>query len=306
VVEVPDVFFLSGKWWMTCLTGNGYGARADFNDPNIRNGTIYASSDKLEGPYTIGPDRILIGSSEPNGYSCRTVEFQGKRYLFYTQRERSGRVDHGAPTHGTMTTPKELRVSADGKLEAVYSRLVENCVGKPVVQGVSVAELTEIPDWRWGTPGAWTESGQAIEVVSPFSWTTRAFGPALSSFVLTGDVELATGRSIGILFRRVTRERPYREPASAALAVLLDYEEQCLKFTALKNLETLDARARRLERQRKYSLRIVAKAEFFEVYLDDVLLLNLVRYQPEKGAFGLFLEKGKGRFSNIRVTELHV
>ena len=130
--------------------------------------------------------------------------------------------------------------------------------------------------------------------------------PAVSSFVFTADVELTTGRSIGLLFRRVTRERPHREPASSALAVLLDYEEQCVKFAGLKNLETLDARARRLERRRKYSLRIMAKAEFFEVYLDDVLLLNLVRYQPEKGTFGLFLEKGQGRFSNIRATDLQV
>jgi beta-fructofuranosidase len=50
-IEVPDVFQLDGRWYMTCLTGEWYGNRGIFADPWAVGGTIYAVSDRPDGPY---------------------------------------------------------------------------------------------------------------------------------------------------------------------------------------------------------------------------------------------------------------
>ncbi|MBE0697053.1 MAG: glycoside hydrolase family 68 protein, partial [Anaerolineaceae bacterium] len=69
-IEVPDVFFLDGRWYMTCLTGNRYGNRGIFSDPSVILGTIYAVADQAEGPYHMLPgDNVLLGGQTHSGYT---------------------------------------------------------------------------------------------------------------------------------------------------------------------------------------------------------------------------------------------
>ena len=52
-------------------------------------GTIYAWSDRLEGPYQeFKDDNVLIAdvNGAAAGISCRSVQFNGKTYVFYTER----------------------------------------------------------------------------------------------------------------------------------------------------------------------------------------------------------------------------
>ena len=51
-IEVPEVFFLDGKWYLLCLTGNLYGQHNRSSDNNFGGTTtIYAVADKPQGPY---------------------------------------------------------------------------------------------------------------------------------------------------------------------------------------------------------------------------------------------------------------
>ena len=121
----------------------------------------------------------------------------------------------------------------------------------------------------------------------------RLCGTDAESFLWTARVCLAKGRATGLLFRQW-------------LAVLLDFQEQCVMFTSLPWLFRLDARRISLVHGRPYRLRVIAKGEFFEVYLDDALVLNFVRYQPPKGRLGLYMEQGEGTFSHLRAMSLNV
>lgn len=306
VVEVPDVFYLDNRWWMILLTGHAYGSRAEFSDPNIVSGTIYASSDRLEGPYREGKDNVLIGSMQFNGFSCRTLERAGKRYLFYTQTERVDNHDGRPSTLGTITTPKELRVTADKRLIATYSPLIEQRAGGELMNNPKLSELDKIEGWKFGTGGEWKATGNKIYGASPKSWSARACGPETESFILTGDARLDRGRSIGLLFRAVRFLPETREPLAHSLAVMLDYREQSVIFTELSWMYRHDARRVNLAYGQTYRLRVIAKREFFEVYIDDALVLNFVRYDPLKGRFGVFVEAGEGMFSNLRAVSLKV
>ncbi|MEJ7616684.1 MAG: hypothetical protein WKF30_06875, partial [Pyrinomonadaceae bacterium] len=259
VVEVPDVFYLDSRWWMICLTGHPYGARSEFHDPYIVSGTIYASAKRLEGPYTEESDRVLIGSMEFNGFSCRSVEWKGRRYLFYTQPERTDRPDGRPSTLGTTTTPKELRVTSDKRLVPMYSPLIETRSGKKLMDDPALAQLDKIEAWKFGTAGEWQVRGKAIYASSPKSWAARACGPEAENFILTGELRLDRGRAIGLLFRAARFFPPTREPVAQSLAVLLDFAEQSVMFTELTWMFRHDARRVRLELGRPYRLRVIAK-----------------------------------------------
>lgn len=290
IVECPDVFYLDGRWWMTCNAGHLYGARAKFGDPYVTWGTIYASSDRLEGPYREPEDNVLIGSMEFNGFCCRTIVWKGKRYLLYGQGERLNRQDRGEDTTGTLTTPKELRVTKAGNLQPVYSPLIEQRAGAALVANPTASQLDEVGG-RFGTSGEWRVEGTTIRAASAKSWSARLCAPETDSFIMTAEVRLDRGRAIGVVLKN-------------DLTVFLDFQEGCITFTHLWRLQKLDARRVRLEYKRPYALRVIAKAEFFEVYLDDDLVLNFVRYQPAKGRLGLFIEAGEGSFAKVRAMKL--
>jgi len=297
ILEEPDVFYLDGRWWMICATGNFDGVRGGYHDPYVTYGTIYAVADQLEGPYLEGDDNVLVGSMEFNGFSCRTVKWKGRRYVLYTQAERLDRKDRGPATLGCLTTPKELRVSKEGHLRPMYSSLMDQRVGETLIGDHELPGIEETPQEigyrRFGTRGSWSTQDGWIQAASPKSWSVRVCGPEAESFVWTAKVRLETGRAIGLLFR-------------GQLAVLLDHARQCVMFTDLPWMFQLEARRVHLEHDRTYHLRIISKAEFFEVYLDDALALNFVRYQPAKGRFGLYVEAGEGSFSDLRAVGLKV
>ena len=167
VVEVPDVFYLEGRWWMTCATGNFDGVRAGYHDPYIVMGTIYASAERLEGPYHEHDDNVLMGSMEFNGFSCRSVVWKGRRYLMHSQGERRGRQDRGPATLGSLAAPKELRVSPQGNLRPMYSPLIEQRISADLISSSTPPRLEEAGGLRFGTPGEWRAESDVIRAISP-------------------------------------------------------------------------------------------------------------------------------------------
>lgn len=117
VLEVPDVFFMDGKWVLCCLSGMNYSGRAVTGDFYASNATIVAYADTCEGPF-IEPaqDNILIAGPVQSGFTCRSVVRDGKRYLYY--------IDRAVPKNN-LSLPKELCMK-DGALRATYADILED------------------------------------------------------------------------------------------------------------------------------------------------------------------------------------
>ena len=299
IIEVPDVFFLDGRWYLILLTGTAYGnARGSFSDPHINMGTIYAVSDSLDGQFHELDDNVLIGAKWWEGTSCRTVEFKGKRYLFYFQCEREGRTDCGRFNWGTLTTPKELVTTPEGYLRAAYSPLIEKKVTGTVFQGLPAS--IRKPETRH-LNGDWQIDGQRAVGTCRTGWTSAIAEEGAGPFILIGTVTMKEGRAAGLIFHAEGGGK--RVPF---YAVLLDYEQQMLFLTMMWQYDVLQARSVTLEYGRPYRIRVVAKGEFYEVYLDEVLMLNFVRYALPEGRFGLMVEQGEAEFSDLLALDLDV
>jgi beta-fructofuranosidase len=297
ILEEPDVFQLDGRWWMICATGNFDGVRGKYHDPYVTYGTVYASSNRIEGPYIEGDQNLFMGSIEFNGFSCRTVKWKNKRYVMYTQAERKNNQDRAPATLGCLSTPKETKVLADGRLCPVYSALIETLAHETLIAAGAPPLLEEVSYERavrrFGTRGNWRATDARIQAASPKSWSVRRCGRKAESFIWKACVRLDEGRAIGLLFRQ-------------ELAICLDFDQQCVTFTDLPVLDRLESRYMTLQHGRDYHIRIVAKSEFFEAYVDDILLLNFVRYRPQTGQFGLYIEAGHGSFTQLNAVSIQL
>ena len=101
VVEVPNVFKMNNKWYMTLMTNTQYGAKGAVSDPNLNSFIIVASSDSPDGMFKCSNDNVFLGSTRiNNGYAMRCVEYQGKLYAMCIDRSNYG---------ASISLPKEVK-----------------------------------------------------------------------------------------------------------------------------------------------------------------------------------------------------
>ena len=237
-----------------------------------------------------------MGGTKFNGFSCRTVLWRDQRYAMYTQAERLRHEDGLPSTLGCLSTPKEVTAVGD-RLCLSYSPLIEGRTGQSLIERGFPPRLEEVSykmaDRRFGTHGDWKQAGTEVWAESPNSWSVRMCGNGESAFVFQARLTLEQGRAAGLLFR-------------GSLAVLLEIDSQRITAYDLPDFHPIESRAMHFVHARPYGLRVVAKGEFYEVYVDDVMVLNFVRYRPIDGRFGLLVDSGKAAFREIEAVSLNV
>lgn len=295
IIEVPDVFYMEGRWYMTLLVSNEYGSRDLFEEEELVGGTIYAVSDRVDGIYTEESDNVILGSRLPNGISCRSLVFNGKRYVLYTMLERQGSHDCGEPSAGLLTTPKEYRV-VNGHLRAVYADLLE----EKCSQNLLTEEIRNRPlkDFRvlYETIAEWKAAGERITGQIGTCWNRYQFDLRAETFVYSLRIRVEEGAAAGVVFKQSDGYSGY--------GVILDYKWQKLIFCRMPGTGIIDCRKCSLEHGRSYHLRVVCLGNHYEVYLDDVLYIQCVSYLFRDGIMGLFLDRAKAEFSDMEIRFL--
>ena len=299
-VEVPEVFELGGRWYMTCLTSHIYGNRGIYREDGIVSGTIYAVADRPEGPYRECPsDHLLFGGDESSGYSFRSFLYEGKRYGMYTERESN-----------TLSPPFEVIVTREGHLRLGYSARTALWRTERLLASDRLAapERLPLPHANWGLPGGrWR--------VGPDGYVGEArTGWQVAGLCASGeDVELAATVTV-------------QDGLAAGLAVLGDWEAADSGGTLVV---MLDARAGMVQaglapifgepwRRRwpialgqPYRLRVMVRRPRVEVYVDDVLALQFA-WKAEQTAsasrrgIGLFVDRAQALVSEVEAYALQV
>lgn len=298
-VEVPDVFFLNGRWYLMCLAGNYYGNRGIWTDPHLVNGTICAVADRPEGPYHELPDNALIAARTTGPLSARSLSFQGETFVLYTDRERVGRHDGGDMTFGTLTTPKLLATSGD-QLQARYCPRIETRVRQSLFHSGLTAMPSEHAPWGqlWPLASGHWKVEDAITAECRTGWSVRRLGCSAESFIFEARVELRTAVAAGFALR-------LSGPMQGAI-VSLDAGAQAVAYAEAPAFDFEEKRSLSVERGRSYHLRIVQRIEHVEVYVDHILKLAFSRYRGLGGEMGLFVDRGSAFFSEVSVRTLEV
>ena len=299
-LEVPDVFFLNGKWYLLCLLGHYYGNRGIWSDPHVVGGTMFAVADRPEGPYVELDDNVLTAAMTTAPLSARSVLFEEERHLLYTDRERIGHRDENSMFWGTLTTPKLLRTSGD-YLRACYSPRIEKRIDVvffnsakdrlPPESGTPWGQMWALPS------GVWTQ-GDTIRGSCRTGWSVRSLELAPESFIFEANIVLESGVAAGLTVRM--------DGQMSGGVVALDAQEQTVFFAQGPSFDFMEKRQTGVVCGKKTHVRIVQRLEHLEVYVDDVLKIAFSRYRGIGGKLGLFVDRGKAVFTEVRVSSLRV
>ena len=299
-LEVPNVFQLNGKWFLTCLTGNYYGNRANFDDPNIANGTMFAVADRPEGPYRETGDNLLLGATHDSPITIRAFDFEGQTHILYTDRERTGQTDAGELTFGTTSTPKLLRTRGD-QLYVAYSPRIESEIAGELIGQNAPPKLrpTEKP-WGqlWPMPSVKWNWDTTITGSSRSGWGIAPLGISAESYIFEADLQIHSGLAAGLAIRL--------GKGQDGAVVALDAEANEVFFGTTPHFDFLERRRTPIARGQKLHLRIVNRLEHLEVYLNDDLRLAFPTYRNIGGEVGLFVDRASASFSNLRLRTLNV
>ncbi len=302
--EVPDLFVHDGRYYVLFSTGSLFGLR--INTPSRREtiGTYYMVADRLEGPYNMPDECLLIGAGHGRmaSYVGRTLEFGGERLLYHHVRDDFG----GQSWSGTWGAPKRLPVGENGELTARYW------------PGLEALESGELPVRTDAPPPGWERSATG--------WRGRTEAVGASCPVVAdapdvhvrADVTCAGGGRCGLALRASD---------GAGVLVSLDFDlgqaeigiaryNQVAGWGACRvafvpgsaepdDRTVIDSCRWPAEAGRTYALRCLARAEHFEVYLDDRwLFTTVIPEAPQSGDVCLYVERGEARFAGFRAAAL--
>lgn len=290
-VEVPDVFFLDGKWWMILLTGDAYGQRRISGQRDWIQATIQACADSPTGPFTEVMGHELIGSTDREGFSARTVVRDGKRYFFYTQ----GEYRSSGSGLGTISFPTELRRVGD-HLEAFWCDAMETQKAGLLyaMDGTTVRRHAG----EWGTVGVWDADGDTVRGRTRFDGSYLPFGEKAADFVAEAEIIPGDCRAAGLMIRGgdTMLDKCY--------TVLLDAERGEIWCTVGRNFELLTRRTWTVTPGKPVHLRVLACAGSFQVFADDALVLQFHDATLTEGRCGYYVEAGSAEFRKGRVYAL--
>jgi len=299
-IEVPDVYQINGRWYLTCLTGNHYGSRRIFSDANVTKGTIFAVSDRPEGPYKeIEYDNVILGGNGWSaGYSLRTVMFQNERLAFYTQQYPEDQT-------ATISPPMRLRASADGRLRLAYSPRVQGWRDRQIISPSDppaiASQPVNHPQWS-GKGGRWLMDDSKYLGQSHTNYQIADLGIGAPSMEVEATVKLLDGAGAGLVLRHGSE--PHWVTGDFVFAI--DAADQRVYAGRAAEFEEVYARSFLVERGRAYHVRLCARGPRVEMFIDDDLYVQFTMKKPYplNRTLGLFVDHGRAEISGVSAWAL--
>jgi hypothetical protein len=293
VLEVPDVFYMDGKWVLCCLSGMNYSGRRVTADLYAANATIVAYADSPDGPFLeIEEDNILIAGPVQSGFTCRSYMHGDDRHLIYIDRAE---VDTSHRKQA-LSLPKILRMDK-GRLRAHYCPIPAEHLDETLpIEGWN----NEQNSFAWRTFGGTTtwENGALTLTTAPKDYhpVSVPLAPVAAtegSVMLQATVQI-TG-SGGLFWR--CRHLPY--------FLLLEAKEGRVGLYRSYSFEPMAARSFPVEEGRAYDLRCILIDDILELYIDDVLLLQCgLPTTNGLSHIGFVADRGGLTATNIKINYL--
>ena len=300
-MEVPEVFELDGRYYLTFSTNSLTGLRINTPTREEVRGTFYMVSESFDGPFEFPEDPLLIGSGhrQLGAYVGRSINYRGERLLYH----QAGDFDL---THTTLGTPKLIKTNADGTLRLEYFQALEKLETSVIVDSVMDILSPEIADL-----GRWVRGDNCLIGENNSAGTCYKIANEVGDMHFQCTIASHSACCAGLVLRETDKR--------TGVAIILDFENQRLQIgksevppaynsaLALFGLtcHIHDSRKYSLKRNQNYHLRCFARDEFFEVYLDDVWVFTAcLPDSTQIGNVELYVERGKSEFKDLRLAQL--
>jgi len=297
--EVPEYFQMGDKHYLTFSACGGRPGCikcdlvVDTKSRKDTAGTYYLISDSRTGPYVVPEDSLLIGSGNGriDGYVGRTFELKGQRMLYYHNVGlRPGGCDP-VQSRASLAAPKVVRQNEDGSLWLQYWDGLAGLETSLVLDKIS-GGAQEGTDWKMqgSLLVGRRDSGPSFYIL-----------PAVvDDFNLTCEVNIERGTRTAIIFR-------YDENTQKSSELILDTRAGNIEIARIDEgrLTVLDAVTSGMRPGEKHEVRIFARAEFVDSYVDNRLIFSTaINDVPLSGKIGFSVDSAVASFWNLRVASL--
>ncbi len=304
VIEVPNVFKINNRWYMTLMTTTLYGAKGAVLDPNLNSFIIVATSDTPDGEFKCLKDNVFLGSSRiNNGYAMRTVSYKGKMYALCIDRSQYG---------SSISLPKEIR-EIDGTIKPYYTDILENLRTERLWDNIDFTRVSPAFAWKNVVAGEISRDGNLTEVIA-YKNSLQSFKANVDSiksieveFGISGDFDeagLVLYCSPDKIDKIYEAKAVWDDYVWSANYISFDKKNNQVVFSKAMT-ETMCVRQFDFNRKDKIDVRIIAMEGQIEVYIDDVLYISCSMETKSYISPGLFAYSGKALISDFKVYELH-
>lgn len=269
-LECPDVFQMGDYYYLVYSWNNV---------------TYYRMARSMEGPWIKPQYDVFDGNAF---YAGKTVEYEGKRYLFGFINRKRGAIDSADYQWAGSICAYELVQKEDNTLGAVLpSQLSQDYLTKK---------------WK---PEKMEFIGEALAdgddlVLNGKKGSTAGikFGKLPATWMMSGSVMFdEDAQYAGFFFGD---EGDYE----SAYGIVLDKKNGVMRYdkTCVKDAEDaawVTYSEFNFEAGKKYEFKIVAEDEVIVISMDDTKVLSNRIYQAVGNGFGLFVPEGRVTFHNL-------
>lgn len=305
VVEVPNVFKLEGRWYMTLMTSTQYGAKGAVSDPNLNSCIIWASSDKPDGFFVCGEKNVFIGSSAINdGYALRCVDYNGKKYAMYIERSHNG---------SAVSLPKEIRVE-NGIISPCYSDILMSLRTGEMWSDIEFSRVPTAFAWGEVIAGVLNSENDKIKV-STFKNSVQSFianGVSSKSLEVEFDVSGDFKEAGLVIFRseskfsgkyHIAEELAWQDYVWDAGYISLNKDDNTVGLTS-GFINPISKRRFDYSKKKKWHIRAMAIEGQIDVYIDDILFIQCAFDTKKNLSAGVFAYSGEAVFENLKIYAL--
>ena len=303
VVEVPNVFELNNKWYMTLMTSVLYGAKGAASERNLSSFIIVACADTPDGMFRCCDDNVFLGSTRiNNGYALRCVEFKGKLYAMCIDRSEYG---------ASISLPKEVK-EINGTVKPCYTDILKTMRKGNVWEDFEFSRIPTSFAWNKVVAGELSNTENGLELTA-YKNSLQAFKANIDSvksieveFNISGDFEQA-GLVLYCSDNKIEKVYEYTETWNDfvwnANHISINKRDNLIVFDKGMS-EPVCQRQFDFTEQKTVNVRVIAMEGQLEVYLNDVLYISCGMETKSFIAPGLFAFSGKAEISNFKVYEL--
>lgn len=308
--ECPSIIDIDGKWYAIFLDHGWGGMRWHTGGYEDSSGMYYMIADDPDGPYVLNENPLLLGAGcdRQASWAGRAIKIDDK-WLLYSHMS-------GITAFANI---KEIVRTPDGGLELKYFPVFDKLIdGKPIL----IDRVACVPN----DLGIWASTDGAIIGRADAMGTGAIIREQANSFILEADVSMDYGAALGFALRTVTDEVPSRVPGlppmqeTSAVVIKLDFELGRAEIEKLYRaraegyghhmrdvvnggfVRDFDRRSINLEHRSVYRMRILARGPYYEMYLDEKLILCKCLKHPANGGIEAIVERGQAAFRNIKLT----
>jgi hypothetical protein len=227
--------------------------------------------------------------------------FEGERLMFYTQPVHEGPA--------TVSPPMALRTISGGRLRLAFSDYAKGWRHTALIAPGDHPPIARMPftQFFWDLHGGtWTLEEGVYRGRGETGWQTADLGLGAENVEFSASVTLHEGVAAGFVFRPDQYVSHAGSGSHGDLIFYLDAERRQVVSARLPSFDQQRVRSFPVERGRPYHLRLCIRQPHFELYVDDILVLQgaLRPQQTPAPSVGLFVDRGTATIADLALYEL--